>query len=36
MHWKIGEVGITTIVEQDLHGLEMLIPEATAEHIVEI
>lgn len=36
MHWKIGEVAITTIVEQDLHELERLIPGATADEVRNI
>lgn len=36
MHWKVGAVAVTTIVEQELHGLELLIPEATAENVGRI
>lgn len=33
MHWKIGEVGITSVIEQGLHDIETLIPGATPELI---
>jgi len=36
VHWNIGAVRITTIVEQDLHGLDLLIPQATADHVKQI
>jgi len=36
MHWRIGAVRVTTIIEQELHGLEGLIPRATAQAVQEI
>jgi len=36
MQWQIGQVAITTIREQDLHGLELLIPAATPESVRRI
>lgn len=36
MRWKVGSVRITTIVEQDLHGLNQLIFHATPENVKRI
>jgi glyoxylase-like metal-dependent hydrolase (beta-lactamase superfamily II) len=36
MQWKVGSVAITTVLEQDLHGLQLLIPEANAENVRRI
>jgi glyoxylase-like metal-dependent hydrolase (beta-lactamase superfamily II) len=36
MQWNVGEVAITTLFEQDLHGFELLIPEATSENVRRI
>lgn len=36
MHWKIGSVRITTIVEQGLRGLDELIPQASPQNVQRI